>query len=130
MAMASSSEWAKPDAGVDRPISSMASLKRSRSSAVAMASGLAPITSTPLASSTPRSDSAMVRLSAVWPPRVGSRASGRSRSMMAVRTSGSSGSTYVRSAMPGSVMIVAGLELARTTRYPSSASTRQAWVPE
>ncbi len=93
MAMASSSEWAKPDGGTDRPISSMAALKRSRSSAVAMASGLAPMTSTPLASSTPRSDRAMVRLSAVWPPRVGSRASGRSRSMMAVSTSGSRGST-------------------------------------
>ncbi len=32
--------------------------------------------------------------------------------------------------MAGSVMMVAGLELANTTRNPSSASTRQAWVPE
>ena len=44
---ASCSEWAKPERGTSRPISSMAALKRSRSSAVAMASGRAPITSTP-----------------------------------------------------------------------------------
>ena len=31
-----------------------------------------------------------------------------------------SGSMYVRSAVPGSVMIVAGLELTSTTSYPSS----------
>ena len=93
MATASSSEWAKPDAGTASPISCMAALNRSRSSAVAMASALAPITSTPYSSSTPRSARAMVRLSAVWPPSVGSRASGRSRSMMAASTSGSSGST-------------------------------------
>ena len=47
MAMASSREWAKPEDGTDRPISCIAALNRSRSSAVAMASGLAPITSTP-----------------------------------------------------------------------------------
>jgi hypothetical protein len=40
------------------------------------------------------------------------------------------GSTYVASANSGSVMIVAGLEFTRTTRKPSSLSTRQAWVPE
>ena len=44
---ASSSVWAKPDAGTARPISIMASLNSSRSSAVAMASALAPISSTP-----------------------------------------------------------------------------------
>ena len=49
----------------------MAVLKRSRSSAVEMASALAPISSTPKASRTPRSDRAMARLSPVWPPRVG-----------------------------------------------------------
>src|SRR5205814_278816 len=46
----------------------------------------------------------------------GTSASGRSRSMIAVRISGVSGSTYVRSAKSGSVMIVAGFELARMTR--------------
>ena len=43
---ASSSVWAMPDAGTDRPISCIATLNRSRSSAVAMASALAPIIST------------------------------------------------------------------------------------
>ena len=48
VAIASSRLWANPDGGTSRPISSMAALNRSRSSAVAMASGRAPITSTPL----------------------------------------------------------------------------------
>ena len=42
---------------------------------------------------TPRSASAIARFSAVCPPSVGSTASGRSRSMIFVRTSGVSGST-------------------------------------
>ncbi len=44
--------------------------------------------------------------------------------------SGVTGSIYVRSASSGSVMMVAGFELTRTTRYPSSLSARTAWVPE
>jgi hypothetical protein len=36
--------------------------------------------------------------------------------MIAVADGMSSGSTYVRSAVPGSVMIVAGFELTSTTR--------------
>ena len=44
---ASSSEWANPERGTSRPISCMAALKRSLSSAVVIASGRAPITSTP-----------------------------------------------------------------------------------
>ena len=92
-AMASSRDRANPEAGTSRPISSMAVLKRSRSSAVLMASALAPIISTPLASRTPRSKRAMARFRPVWPPRVGNRASGFSRSTMAVRVSASSGST-------------------------------------
>ena len=59
---------------------------------------------------------AMAMFRPVWPPSVGSTASGRSRSMIAARTSGVSGSMYVASAKSGSVMIVAGLELARITR--------------
>jgi hypothetical protein len=50
--------------------------------------------------------------------------------MIAVSTSVVIGSTYVASANSGSVMIVAGLEFTRTTRRPSSFSTRHAWVPE
>ena len=42
----------------------------------------------------------------------------------------SSGSRYVRSAHPASVMIVAGFELTSTVRMPSARSTRSAWLPE
>ena len=69
-------------------------------------------------------------LSAVWPPRVGRRASGRSLAMIFSTNSGVIGSTYVASAISGSVMIVAGLELTRMTRRPSALRMRQAWVPE
>ena len=57
-----------------------------------MASALAPISSTPYFSSMPflRSDSA--QLSAVWPPIVGSSASGRSFSMILATISGVIGS--------------------------------------
>lgn len=69
-------------------------------------------------------------LSAVWPPRVGRSASGRSFAMIFSTNSGVIGSTYVASAISGSVMIVAGLELTRMTRRPSALRMRQAWVPE
>ncbi len=72
----------------------------------------------------------MAALRAVWPPSVGSSASGRSLAMMRSTNAGVMGSTYVASENSGSVMIVAGLELTRTTRRPSSRSTRHAWVPE
>ena len=61
---------------------------------------------------------------------VGSRASGRSRSITWATTSGVSGSMYVRSAISGSVMIEAGLEFTNTTSNPSARSALQAWVPE
>ena len=62
----------------------MATLNSSRSSAVRMASALAPMSSgVPGMSTAPRSTSCMARFRAVWPPRVGSTASGRSRSMIA-----------------------------------------------
>ena len=63
--------------GVSRPILFIASRNSSRSSALSMASAVAPIISTPNLSSVPilRSDSA--QLSAVCPPMVGSSASGR-----------------------------------------------------
>ena len=95
-----------------------------------MASILAPMSSTPKRSSVPSSCSATARFSAVWPPSVGSSASGRSRSMILATNSGVSGSMYVRVAISGSVMMVAGLELTRTTSNPSSRSARHPWVPE
>ena len=72
------------DGGTARPISTIACLNRSRSSAVAMASALAPIISgVPGTPMSPCSNSAMARFRPVWPPSVGSTASGRSRSMIA-----------------------------------------------
>ena len=53
---ASSRVWAVPEAGAPRPISAMATLNCSRSSAVAMAVASAPISSTPSRSSTPAVD--------------------------------------------------------------------------
>ena len=66
----------------------------------------------------------------VWPPRLGRMESGFSFWMMRLMTSGVMGSTYTRSAMLGSVMMVAGLEFTSTTSMPSAFSARQAWVPE
>ena len=63
-----------------------------RSSALAMTSRLAPIISTPSRSSVPSSDSAMAVFSAVWPPMVGSRASGFSFSRIFATTAGVIGS--------------------------------------
>ena len=78
----------------------------------------------------PRSCNAIAAFSAVCPPRVGRIASGFSFARIVSITSGEIGSMYVASAKSGSVMIVAGLELTRITRTPSSRSTRHAWVPE
>ncbi len=112
------------------PIDSTTSLNRCRSSPASIAAMLAPISSTPYSSSTPAACRAIAVFSAVWPPRVARMASGRSRSITFATISGVMGSTYVASANSGSVMMVAGLLLTRTTRSPSSISTRHAWVPE
>jgi hypothetical protein len=105
-------------------------LKISRFSPFSIASTDAPTSSTPYFSSVPALSSAMAAFSAVWPPRVASRASGRSFAITFSTNSGVIGSTYVASANSGSVMIVAGLEFTRITRMPSSRRTRHAWVPE
>ena len=83
--------------GVSRPIRFIASRKRSRSSALSMASAVAPIILTSSLSSTPmrRSDSAV--LSAVCPPMVGNSANPpgtawRSFSMILATISGVIGS--------------------------------------
>ena len=90
---ASSKLRATPLCGTLSPISSMAILNFSRSSAVAIASAFAPISSgLPGTPTTPFSNNAIARFSAVCPPRVGNTASGFSRSMIASRTSGVSGS--------------------------------------
>ncbi len=116
--------------GHSRPIWAIAWRNSSRSSAIRIASREAPIISTPYFSSTPASASASAQFSAVWPPMVGSSASGRSFSMMRSTMRALIGSMYTASAVSGSVMMVAGLELTRITRNPSARSALQAWAPE
>ena len=125
----SSSEVTIAEAGTLSPHDSTASLNLSLSSARSIASSRAPISSIPSSSRTPAFASSRARLSAVWPPIVGRSASGRSRRSTSATDSASSGSRYVRSAKPGSVMIVAGFELTTIVRNPSSRSTLSAWQP-
>ena len=80
------------DHGIRSPAAVIVLRNFSRSSARLIDSALAPISSTPRRSRVPSSCSAIARLSAVWPPRVGSSASGRSFSMIFVTGPGSSGS--------------------------------------
>ena len=117
------------DVGTFSPQDSTACLNSCRSSARWITSRFAPISSMPSSSRIPDSASSRARLSAVWPPIVGSTASGRSRRSTSATPSRSSGSRYVRSAKPGSVMIVAGFELTTIVRKPSSRSTFSAWQP-
>ena len=70
------------DFGVSRPISRIALRNSSRSSAMSMAAREAAMSSTPYFSSTPSRTRSSAVLSAVWPPIVGSSASGLSFSMM------------------------------------------------
>ena len=70
----------------------IACLKASRSSATWIEPKFAPIISTPYLASVPRSHSATARFSAVCPPTVGRRTSGRSRAMTSSSVSGISGS--------------------------------------
>ena len=68
-------------------------LKALRSSPALIVSMLAPISSTPCRASTPDSCRATAAFSAVWPPSVGSTASGRSIAMTFSSTSVVIGST-------------------------------------
>ena len=63
-------------------MSRIAFLNSSRSSAMSIASREAPISSQANLSSTPSRTRSSAQLSAVWPPMVGSSASGRSFSMI------------------------------------------------
>jgi hypothetical protein len=89
---ASSTLWAITERGTRRPTEAIASPNASRSSAVWMAFADAPISSMPSSSRMPSSLSRMARLSAVWPPSVGSSASGRSRRRTSATPCRSSGS--------------------------------------
>ena len=68
--------------GMSSPIPTMAARNSSRSSALSMASALAPISSQPNSASVPSCASARATLSPVCPPIVGSTASGRSLAMI------------------------------------------------
>ncbi|MNQ78324.1 hypothetical protein D3C85_932330 [compost metagenome] len=81
-ALASSMLWAIPERGHARPMDFIALSKRERSSALSMVSALAPIISTPNFSRTPSRSRSRAQFRAVWPPMVGSSASGRSFSMI------------------------------------------------
>ncbi len=91
-AQASSMLCASPARGVSRPIRRMAISNFSRSSALSIASLVAPIISTLKRSSTPSAASLSAQLRAVCPPMVGNIASGRSRSMMRATVCHSTGS--------------------------------------
>ena len=65
-----------PERADPKPILVMASLNLKRSSALSMASGVAPISSTPCFSKTPLRHKSRAQLSAVCPPMVGKIASG------------------------------------------------------
>ena len=81
-AQASSMLWAMPLLAEPRPMRVIASLNFRRSSALSMASGLAPISSTLYLASTPWRHRSSAQFSAVWPPMVGRMASGRSLAMI------------------------------------------------
>ena len=91
-ASASSHDVAMRPCGVLSPIRRIAASNSWRSSAIRMARALAPISSQPYFSMTPRSASVIATLSAVCPPIVGSTASGRSRAMMRSTVSAVTGS--------------------------------------
>ena len=78
-------EWATSERADSAPASSTTFLNSSRSSPRSMASREAPISSTLYFLSTPASPSDIAAFSAVWPPKVGSRASGRSLAMICSR---------------------------------------------
>jgi len=85
-------KWTAADFGTATPIFTIASLNFCRSSALSMTSARAPIISTPYFFSAPEASSASAVFSAVWPPMVGSSASGRSLAMILATTSGVIGS--------------------------------------
>ena len=79
---ASSMLWAMPERAEPRPILVIASLNFNRSSALSIASGVAPMSSTWYFSSTPWCHKSSAQLSAVCPPMVGKIASGFSLAMI------------------------------------------------
>ena len=119
--------WALADS---KPILFILSLNNSRSSALFIESGFAPMISISYFSKTLELYRSKVALRAVWPPIVGRIAVGLSISMIFSIVFFSIGSIYVESAIIGSVIMVAGLEFISITLIPSSLSALQACAPE
>src|SRR5215207_776461 len=94
--MASSTVPQTVERGASAPMDRTMSLNSCRSSPRLIASTSAPISWTPYFSSTPFSNRPIAMLSAVWPPRVASSASGRSLAITFSTNSGVSGSMSVR----------------------------------
>ena len=92
-AKTSSIDRAKPLLGTLRPIFSIAARNCWRSSALWMTGSDAPIISTPYFANTPASATETAVFRPVWPPSVGSRASGLSFAMIFSTASGVIGST-------------------------------------
>ena len=116
--------------GMGSPMSFISWANDSLSSPFFIVSMGVPSIFTLCSSSTPIAESDDAMLRAVCPPIVGSMPSGFSFSIILATTSGMRGSTYIMSAMSGSVIIVAGLELISMVLIPSSLIDRQAWLPE
>ncbi len=89
--MASSIVWMISERALSPPHFSTTSLNCWRSSPFSIAAMFAPMSSTSYCSRTPASSSAIAALRAVWPPRVGSSASGRSLAMIVVEDLGRDG---------------------------------------
>ncbi len=117
------------DSGTGSPIPVTRDRKPPRSSAARTAASGVPRTRTAQRSRTPASSSATARFRPVWPPRVGSRASGRNSSMMRVTFSTVSGPISTVPPTSGSVITVAGFEFTRMVSTPSARSARQACTP-
>ena len=111
------------------PMDSSISLNNCLSSALSMVSGVAPKSFTFCSSRKPDLASCMERVSAVCPPMVGRMLSGFSNLIIFFNTAIVSGSIYTLSAIVLSVIMVAGLELTKTTSIPSSFRVRQTCVP-
>ena len=108
------------------PISISKSLNRSLSSAFLIVSRGVPSSLTLYLSNTPASFKSTAKFRPVCPPNVGSTPSGLSVSIIRVNTSTVRGSIYIMSAIPVSVIMVAGFELTSTVVTPSSLRALQA----
>ncbi len=127
--MPASTDSTTADSGTGSPMDWTRARKPPRSSAARTAASGVPSTATSYRSSTPASSRPTARFSAVWPPRVGSRASGRCSAMTRSRFWRVSGPMSTVPPTSGSVMTVAGFEFTSTVSIPSPRSARQAWTP-